>query len=41
MVPGQKVTANYVTAAEVISRWRALLGMIGGKGCAGGAASLE
>ena len=41
MVPRQKVTANYVPAAAVIRRWRALSGMIGRKGCAGGASSLK
>ena len=32
----QKATANYVPAAAVIRRWRALSGIIGRKGCAGG-----
>ena len=41
MVPRQKVTANYVPAAAVIRRWQALSGMIGRKGCAGGASSLK
>ncbi len=41
MVPRQKVTANYVPAAAVIRRWRALSGMIGRKGCAGGISSLK
>ncbi|OUJ41023.1 hypothetical protein BTO03_26200 [Vibrio parahaemolyticus] len=41
MVPGQKATANYVPAAAVIRRWRALSGMIGRKGCAGGLFSLK
>ena len=41
MVPGQKATANYVPAAAVIRRWRALSGMIGRKGCAGGLLSLK
>ena len=41
MVPRQKVTANYVPAAAVIRRWQALSGMIGRKGCVGGALSLE
>ena len=37
----QKATANYVPAAAVIRRWRALSGMIGRKGCVGGRTSLE
>ena len=41
MVSRQKVTANYVPAAAVIRRWRALSGMIGRKGCVGGPLSLE
>ena len=41
MVSYQKVTANYVPAAAVIRRWRALSGMIGRKGCVGGQESLE
>ena len=41
MVSYQKVTANYVPAAAVIRRWRALSGMIGRKGCVGGTISLE
>ena len=41
MVPRQKVTANYVPAAAVIRRWQALSGMIGRKGCVGGASSLK
>ncbi len=41
MVSRQKVTANYVPAAAVIRRWRALSGMIGRKGCVGGTISLE
>ena len=41
MVSYQKVTANYVPAAAVIRRWRALSGMIGRKGCVGGRTSLE
>ena len=41
MVSYQKVTANYVPAAAVIRRWRALSGMIGRKGCVGGRSSLE
>ena len=35
-VPYQKATANYVPAAAVIRRWRALSGIIGRKGCVGG-----
>ena len=41
MVSYQKATANYVPAAAVIRRWRALSGMIGRKGCVGGPLSLE
>ena len=41
MVSYQKATANYVPAAAVIRRWRALSGMIGRKGCVGGTISLE
>ena len=37
----QKATANYVPAAAVIRRWRALSGIIGRKGCAGGLKSLR
>ena len=37
----QKATANYVPAAAVIRRWQALSGMIGRKGCVGGALSLK
>ena len=37
----EKATANYVPAAAVIRRWRALSGMIGRKGCVGGRSSLE
>ena len=40
-VPGEKATANYVPAAAVIRRWRALSGMIGRKGRVGGLLSLE
>ena len=40
-VPGEKATANYVPAAAVIRRWRALSGMIGRKGSAGGKVSLS
>ena len=36
-----EVTANYVPAAAVIRRWRALSGMIGRKGYVGGMISLE
>ena len=39
-VPGQKATANYVPAAAVIRRERALSGIIGRKGCVGGWLSL-
>ena len=35
----QKATANYVPAAAVIRRWRALSGIIGRKGCVGGGLS--
>jgi hypothetical protein len=35
-VPYQQGTANYVPAAAVIRRSRALSGIIGRKGCAGG-----
>ena len=38
-VPCQKVTANYVPAAAVIHRWRALSGFIGRKECTGGLSS--
>ncbi len=37
----EEVTANYVPAAAVIRRWRALSGIIGRKGCAGGKKSLR
>ena len=37
----EEATANYVPAAAVIRRWRALSGMIGRKGCVGGRSSLE
>ena len=40
-VPFKKATANYVPAAAVIRRWRALSGFIGRKACAGGILSLE
>ena len=36
----QKGTANYVPAAAVIRRWRALSGFIGRKGSVGGLLSL-
>ena len=35
-VPGESATANYVPAAAVIRRWRALSGIIGRKERAGG-----
>ena len=35
-VPDEEATANYVPAAAVIRRWRALSGIIGRKGRAGG-----
>ena len=35
-VPGEKATANYVPAAAVIRRWRALSGFTGRKGSVGG-----
>ena len=38
-VPAEEVTANYVPAAAVIRRWRALSGITGCKGCVGGEAS--
>ena len=37
----QKATANYVPAAAVIRRWRALSGFIGRKASAAGLLSLE
>ena len=40
-VPRQKVTANYVPAAAVIRRSRALSGFIGRKASAGGLISLK
>ena len=40
-VPYQKVTANYVPAAAVIRRWRALSGIIGRKEGAGGTVGLR
>ena len=39
-VPLEEATANYVPAAAVIRRWRALSGIIGRKGSAGGWISL-
>ena len=41
MVPCQKALANYVPAAAVIRRGRALSGFIGRKGCVGGLLSLK
>ena len=38
-VPEEEATANYVPAAAVIRRWRALSGITGCKGCVGGEAS--
>ena len=38
-VPYEEATANYVPAAAVIRRWRALSGFTGCKGCVGGEAS--
>ena len=38
-VPDEEATANYVPAAAVIRRMRALSGFIGFKGCAGGRSS--
>ena len=35
-VPKEEATANYVPAAAVIRRWRALSGIIGRKECVGG-----
>ena len=35
-VPEEEATANYVPAAAVIRRWRALSGFTGRKGCVGG-----
>ena len=37
----KKATANYVPAAAVIRRWRALSGFIGRKACVGGLLSLR
>ena len=41
MVLYQKAPSNYVPAAAVIRRWRALSGFIGRKGCVGGLLSLK
>ena len=41
MVPYQKAPANYVPAAAVIRRGRALSGFIGRKACVGGLLSLK
>ena len=41
MVPYQKAPANYVPAAAVIRRGRALSGFIGRKACADGLLSLK
>ena len=38
-VPVEEATANYVPAAAVIRRWRALSGITGCKGSVGGKAS--
>ena len=38
-VPEEEATANYVPAAAVIRRWRALSGFTGCKGCVGGYSS--
>ena len=40
MVPPEEATANYVPAAAVIRRWRALFGFTGRKGSVGGYISL-
>ena len=40
-VPYQKAPANYVPAAAVIRRERALSGFIGRKGCVGGLLSIK
>ena len=39
-VPEEEATANYVPAAAVIRRWRALSGFTGRKGSVGGMSSL-
>ena len=41
MVLFKKATANYVPAAAVIRRERALSGFIGRKGCVGGLLSMK
>ena len=41
MVPYEKAPANYVPAAAVIRRERALSGFIGRKGCVGGLLSMK
>ena len=41
MVPYEKAPANYVPAAAVIRRWRALSGFIGRKASAAGLLSLK
>ena len=41
MVPYEKAPANYVPAAAVIRRERALSGFIGRKACVGGLLSLR
>ena len=38
-VPSEEATANYVPAAAVIRRWRALIGFTGRKGSVGGLSS--
>ena len=40
IVPSEEATANYVPAAAVIRRWRALFGFTGRKGSVGGYISL-
>jgi hypothetical protein len=40
-VPEEEASANYVPAAAVIRRRRALSGVTGRKGCAGGGLSLR
>ena len=40
-VPSEEAPANYVPAAAVIRRWRALSGIIGRKGRVGGILSLK
>jgi hypothetical protein len=41
MVPEEEATANYVPAAAVIRKWRALSGITGRKGQVGGRESLR